>query len=188
MAWTTAPAPGQLIASAVIADIIAKQSSWGGNVAANSNSLTGVNVLSAASLVLSSTITGVTTIQTSGAVGIGRAATKQLDVYVAGAAAEAIIESGVNNDSGLIIKDPTRSWKVGVNVASAGSGKLTFYNFSTAASLLTMGDSDIRLGASNITISSSLPGPYADNSAAVSAGLTAGRLYRDSTNNIKQVQ
>jgi hypothetical protein len=33
-----------------------------------------------------------------------------------------------------------------------------------------------------------LPGPYADNPAAVAAGLTAGRLYRDSSNNVKQVQ
>jgi hypothetical protein len=48
MPWPTAPAPGQEISSSTSIEIIAALSSWGGNVEANGNDLTGVGTIGAA--------------------------------------------------------------------------------------------------------------------------------------------
>jgi hypothetical protein len=160
MSWTTAPSDGQIIYAATIADIIAKQSSWGGNVAANGYNLTGCGTISGDSIVATK-------------------ATGSTEIQIANTAGTA--------DTGLRITDSTRSWKLGVNVGVLGAGKLYVYNITASTPLAAFDDTSCRFYG-QIYLNSALPGPYANNAAAVAAGLTAGRLYQDSSNNVKQVQ
>lgn len=100
-----------------------------------------------------------------------------LTVSGTGATQVHLTSTGVS-DVGFRITDGSRAWKMGVNVGGSGSGKLTFYNLSASVPLISMGDLDVNIYGTQISIKNALPGPYADNAGAIAAGLAQGRLYR----------
>lgn len=76
-------------------------------------------------------------------------------------------------------------------ISTDSTGSTTIQNDQSQPMRFAVGGSErLRVGSATgeFHLFGSLPGPYADNAAAVSAGLGSGRLYRDSSNNVKQVQ
>jgi hypothetical protein len=128
-------------------------------------------------------VTGVTT--HTGRVGIGRspASSYDLDVYKASGFTELNVENGGTADTGIIIKDSNRAYKVGINVAGIGAGKLTIHNVTAGASLVTIDDTKTRLfGGFNVGLTT-----YANNGAALAAGKVAGDFYTDGAGAVKVV-
>jgi hypothetical protein len=74
-------------------------------------------------------------ITTNGNVGIGTATPGyNLHLYAPASYTQLMIENGLGTgDTGLLMRDSLRQWKVGINVGLAGTGKLTFWDVTGAA-------------------------------------------------------
>lgn len=127
------------------------------------------------------TLAGVATeavkITNAGNVGIGTGTpAKRLQLFVAG-----------SNECGAALTNGLAN----TYLTTDSTGTTTLQNDQAQAIRFASNSVErLRIGATagEVYIFGALPGPYVDNTAAVAAGLTSGRLYRDSSNNVKQVQ
>lgn len=124
---------------------------------------------------------------TSGIAGVGDVSLMQLSdssiLTVTGSTPEAQVLSTGSADAGFRVTDSVRSYKIGINVAAAGSGKLTIHNVTSGTTLATFDDTKTKMFAGfNVSLTT-----YASNAAALGAGKVAGDFYTDGSGNVKVV-
>jgi hypothetical protein len=126
-------------------------------------------------------------ISPEGNVGIGRAPAQtdmHLDVYRASGYAQVNLESGGTGDTGYIVKDANRSYKMGINIAGAGQGKFQIYGMISARTMFSCDDATVALGGTGVVQAIyRLDGGGADPFTATPAG-SLSVAYNESTNTL----
>lgn len=80
--------------------------------------------------------------------GVGTAAGTDMhvDVLTTGPYAQLRLQSsGGNADTGIILKDTSQEWKVGINVGVAGVGRYTIYNITAGRTMFTINDTGFQM-------------------------------------------
>jgi hypothetical protein len=117
-----------------------------------------------------------------GALGVGGAITSA-SADIAGFVGVGLVNSG----AARLMVQAGSAGAASLRISDGVNSTIVFDHPSSALARIQVPSGSLKIEG-GIYFGTVLPGPYADNAAAVAAGLTAGRLYRDSSNNVKQVQ